>query len=102
MSGGVLVGKNDKIVTWHKPRTRPKGLTKEEFAALPKTLKVREISYLINVAGFRTQRVSLITTLLDTDAFPTHAFTQLYQDRWHLELDLKHLKTSRGFGYSRQ
>ncbi|OUL22210.1 IS4 family transposase [Nostoc sp. 106C] len=96
LKGGVIVGQNDKIVTWHKPRTRPKALTLEEFAALPKMLQVREISDLINISGFRTQSVSLITTLLDTDAFPTHALTQLYRDRWDVELDLKHLKTTLG------
>ncbi|OUL28000.1 hypothetical protein BV378_08545 [Nostoc sp. RF31YmG] len=61
--------------------------------SMPDTL---EISYLINISGFRTQSVSLITTLLDTDAFPTHALTQLYRDRWDVELDLKHLKTTLG------
>ena len=96
LQGGVFVAKNDKIVTWHKPKTCPRGLTKEEFSALPKTQKIREIFYSIEQPGFRTQSVSLLTTLLDIDAFTPTALTQLYRSRWDVELDLKHLKTSLG------
>lgn len=96
LQGGFIVAKNDKILTWLKPKTCPRGLTKEDFAALPKTQKIREVFYSIEQPGFRTQSVSLITTLLDTDDFPTTAFTQLYRSRWDVELDLKHLKTSLG------
>lgn len=96
LQGGVVVGKNDKILTWYKPKTCPKGITKEEFAALPKTLTIREIFYLIDIPGFRTQSVSILTTLLDTKSFPTAAITQLYRQRWDVELDFRHLKTSLG------
>lgn len=92
----MFVAKNDKIVTWHKPKTCPKGLTKQEFSALPKTQKIREILYSIEQPGFRTQSVSLLTTLLDIDAFTPAALTQLYRSRCDVELDLKHLKTSLG------
>lgn len=96
LKGGVLVGKNDKIITWNKPKARPRGVTKEEFDALPKTLKIREICYSIEIAGFRTKSVSLLTTLLDTETYSTTSLIQLYQKRWDVELDLKHLKTSLG------
>ena len=62
---GKIVGSHDKQVIWHKPKTCPKGLTKEEFATLALTLAVREVHYYIAISGFRTQQVSLITTLLD-------------------------------------
>ncbi len=44
LQGGIIVGKNDKIITWHKPKNLPRGITKEEFATLPKTQNIREIS----------------------------------------------------------
>ena len=94
--GGFIVAKNDKILTWNKPKTCPRGLTKAEFAALPKTQTIREVFYSIEQPGFRTQSVSVLTTLLDIDAFPTLDLTQLYCSRWHVELDIKHLKTSLG------
>jgi len=96
LKGGFIIANNDKIVTWRKPKTCPRGLTKAEFAALPKTQKVREVFYSIEQPGFRTQSVSLLTTLLDINAFSTLSLTQLYRSRWNVELNIKHLKTSLG------
>lgn len=93
---GYLINKQDRIVTWRKPKNCPRGITKEQFAALPKTITVREISYNVNVPGFRTQQVTLVTTLLDTQQFPTHELIELYHQRWNIEVNLKHLKTSLG------
>jgi hypothetical protein len=44
---GKIVGSHDKQVVWHKLQNCPKGLTKEEFLRLPKTLIVREIHSLL-------------------------------------------------------
>lgn len=96
MRRGKRVGPNDKLVTWYKPKTCPKGLTKEEFAALPKTLTVREVHYYIAIPGFRTKQVTLITTLLDAKAYSPTQLVKLYGFRWEVELDLNHLKTSLG------
>lgn len=96
MHKGKIIGDCDKLVTWNKPKKCPKGLNKEEFDALPQTITVREIYYYIIIPGFRTQRVSLITTLLDTKTYPTLEIVRLYDKRWDVELDLKHLKTTLG------
>jgi hypothetical protein len=48
------------------------------------------------IPGFRTQQVSLITTLLDAKAYSTLDLVKLYQFRWDVELDLQHLKTTLG------
>ncbi|MEH2035913.1 IS4 family transposase [Nostoc sp.] len=68
---GKIVGDCDKLVTWYKPKSCPKALSKDEFDALPPSITVREIYYYIVIPGFRTQRVSLITTLLDTKTYST-------------------------------
>jgi hypothetical protein len=96
MRKGKIVGDCDKLVTWHKPQKCPKGLSLEEFAALPQFLTVREIYYYIIIPGFRTQRVSLITTLLDKTVYSTLELLKLYGERWNVELNLKHLKTTLG------
>lgn len=93
---GRIFGFCDKQVVWHKPKTCPKALTKEEFAALPLTITVREVHYYIAIPGFRTQQVSLITTLLNAKAYATLELVKLYEFRWDVELDLKHLKTTLG------
>jgi hypothetical protein len=71
-------------------------LIKDEFHALPSTITVREIYYYIVVPGFRTEQVSLITTLLDTTTYSTLDIVGLYGKRWDVELDLRHLKTTLG------
>ena len=96
MRKGKIVGACDKLVTWFKPKKCPKGLSKDEFDTLPPTVTVREIYYYIAIPGFRTQIVSLITTLLDTKTYSTLEIVGLYGQRWDVELDLRHLKTTLG------
>jgi hypothetical protein len=93
---GKIIGESDKLVSWHKPKKCPLGLTESEFAALPQTITVREIYYYIFIPGFRTQQVSLITTLLDTKTYPSLEIVKLYGFRWEVEVNLKHLKTTLG------
>ncbi len=90
------IGSNDRLVTWQKPKSRPQGLSKEEYNSLAKTLTVREIHYSIRIPGRRTQEVTLITTLLDEEIYPKLDFLKLYELRWEAELNLRHLKTSLG------
>ena len=44
--------------------------------------------------GFRTRTVTLVTTLLDGEAYPLAAMAELYGARWRVELNLRHLKTT--------
>lgn len=96
MRKGKIVGACDKLVTWHKPNKRPKGLSLDEFDTLPQTITVREIYYYIVIPGFRTGRISLITTLLDTTTYSPLEIVRLYGKRWDVELDLRHLKSTLG------
>jgi hypothetical protein len=86
----------ESIEVWRKPKTCPKSLSLAEFAQLPKTLTVRIIKYYIPNPGYRTKQVILVTTLLDSKVFPTTEIIGLYGQRWEVELDLKHLKTTLG------
>jgi len=63
MRRGKRIGSCDQLVLWHKPQSRPRGLSKEEFTALPKDLVLCEVHYYIAVPSFRTKQVTLITTL---------------------------------------
>lgn len=96
MRRGKRIGPCDQLVLWSKPKSRPKGLSKEEFAALPLDLVLREVHYYIAIPGFRTKQVTLVTTLLDAVAYPIEKLMRLYSSRWEVELDLKHLKTTLG------
>jgi hypothetical protein len=85
-------GRLDQQVEYFKPAQRPRWMTREAFAALPASLTVRELRYEVSQRGFRTRRVTLVTTLLDPTRYPAADLAQLYFDRWRVELHLRHLK----------
>lgn len=81
----------DVKVIWKRPSQRPPSMTPEEFALLPESIPVRVIRYTIANPGFRTQSVTLITTLLDAD-IPSEDLTELYFRRWGVELHFREIK----------
>jgi Transposase DDE domain len=85
---GVL----DQLVEWFKPPQKPQWMAQEKFAALPDSLVLREIRYRVGRPGFRTETVTLVTTLLDADVYTVEALAQLYGVRWRVEQYLRHLK----------
>jgi hypothetical protein len=87
-----LLGSEDQVVAWSKPKRRPGWMTPAQFAALPDELVVRELRYRVEAPGYRTRSVILVTTLLDAEAYPASALAELYLCRWRIEVDLKHLK----------
>jgi hypothetical protein len=84
----------DRVETWKRPATCPKGLRKSDYRRLPKTLKVREVGYRVETPGFRTHTVTLATTLLDAERYSADALAELYFDRWTVELDFAYIKTT--------
>jgi len=93
---GEVLGPDDRLVVWQKPRQRPPGCTPEEYAAQPATQRVRLVRYRVATPGFRTQEVILVTTLLDPVAYPATALAALYAQRWDIELHLREIKTLLG------
>ena len=86
------LGHLDQWVEYDKPQQRPQWLSAEAFAALPASIRVRELRFTIRTPGFRTKVVTLVTTLLDPVRYPAEELAQLYFDRWQVEVNLRHLK----------
>jgi hypothetical protein len=86
------LGAYDQVVEWFKPGEWPPWMGPEAYRALPEVLRVRELRYQVAVAGFRTREVTLVTTLLDAEAYPAGALAELYGLRWRVETWLRHLK----------
>jgi len=93
---GRRLGKDDHIVTWLKPTTRPRGMTRREFAALPETLTVRELRVRVERKGYRTRVIDVVTTLLDAEVYTKEEIAGLYRRRWEAELNFRHIKTTLG------
>lgn len=83
---GQSLGSRDHVVSWPKP-ARPQWMSKEEYAAYPSILEMREI---------RVRKKVLVTTLLSPKKFRKNELGVLYVDRWQVELDIRNIKTTLG------
>lgn len=88
------LGPEDQIVEWLRPLKVPAWLTPEAWAALPDTLRVRELRYTIARPGYRVHTVTLVTTLLDPVRYPKEKLAEAYGLRWTIETAFGHLKTT--------
>jgi hypothetical protein len=90
------LGRWDQLVEYSKPKGKPRWMQDAAYARLPATLLVRELRYLTPQRGYRTRVITLVTTLLDPEAYPAAELAKLYLSRWQIELNFRHLKTTMG------
>jgi putative transposase len=92
---GRRLGPDDHLVTWRKP-ARPKWLDPALYATLPATLTVREVRTRVCQRGYRVEELVVTTTLMNPDQYSKDELTDLYHERWHVELDIRSIKQSLG------
>jgi hypothetical protein len=88
------LGKWDQMVEWFKPTSKPKWMSVEQYAALPLSLQVRELRFVLPRKGQRTLCVTIATTLLDPVLYPKEKIAELYGVRWRVETHFGELKTT--------
>jgi hypothetical protein len=93
---GKALGPMDRLITWTKPPSCPAGWSEPEFEALPETLAVRIIGLHLSIPGCRTRSVTLVTTMVDAEAYPAEVLRKLYAQRWNVELHFHQLKVALG------
>ena len=93
---GKRRGPLDRHLVWRRPKQVPAGLSVLEWLRLPATLTVRLVRFSVSEKGFRTRRVTLVTTLLDAQKYPVSALAALYRRRWQVELSFRQIKTALG------
>ncbi len=86
----------DRLVGYAKPARRPTWMTVAEYDALPGAVRVREIRVRVRLPGRRVRTLVLVTTLLDRRRYPARALARVYEQRWQVETNLAHLKTTLG------
>ena len=84
---GHSLGKRDHLVRWAKPATRPEWMSLEQYRAFPEQILVREA---------RVDGQVLVTTMQSARAVPKRELSALYARRWHIELDIRNIKTTLG------
>ena len=90
---GQPLGTEDHVVVWQRP-TCPGWMDEETYATIPETLTVLELKVRVDVPGFRVRQLVVVTTLIDAERYPREELARLFRLRWHVELDLRHIKTS--------
>lgn len=90
---GQRLGKGDHVAGWPRP-AKPDWMDQQTFDALPEVLHVRELKVNVDVKGFRTESLIVVTTLTDADAFSHSDIAGLYRQRWLVEIDIRAIKCS--------
>lgn len=88
--------KNDRLVIWEKMKDPPRWMSAEQWAAVPQWMLVRLVTFEVPVKGWRTQQVTVATTLMDPKAWPPAELAELYRRRWQAELFIRDIKTTLG------
>jgi hypothetical protein len=84
---GHRLGARDHLMVLTKPVVKPDWMSQAAYEQAPPSLTVREL---------RTGGKTLVTTLLCPKDTDKAALRSLYRDRWHVELDLRNIKTTLG------
>lgn len=86
---GRRVGTRDHVIVIDKPKKRPDWMSEDDYSAAPATLQLRE---------FKAGGKIMVTTLLNPNTAPKPELKALYRSRWHVELDIRHIKETMGLG----
>ncbi|MEK7448441.1 MAG: IS4 family transposase, partial [Planctomycetota bacterium] len=90
---GQIIALEDHLVEWERPNQLPDWLAGK---CLPEKMMVRELRFHIAAAGFRSETVTIATTLLDAETYPKQDIAELFFCRWQIELRLRDIKTILG------
>ncbi len=93
---GKQLGPNDRLVTWQKPKQRPRGCTLRDWRRVPDSLTLRLVYVSVDVKGWRTKSLVVVTTLTDPVAYPPADIAKLYLRRWAVELFFRDIKMTLG------
>jgi len=90
---GKRLGKDDHLIEWTRP-TKPSWMDDATYASIPEKLVLREVRFKVSEPGRRVKSLTIITTLIDPEAFSVEDIAQLYGFRWNSELDIRAIKQS--------
>ncbi len=80
----VHLDKKDHVIWWEKPR-RPEWMDKKTYDLYPKKIQIRE---------FKVNGNIYVTTLLDHKKCHRKELAKIYERRWEIEVNLRHIKST--------
>jgi len=90
---GIKLGSCDQLIGYPRPKQRPYWMTPQEYADTPDFIFVRHLRYQVIQKGFRTRKIVIATTLLNSEMYTAESIAALYRQRWQVEIDIRSLKT---------
>ena len=90
------LGWQDQLVDYPKPLEKPAWTSDEQWKQLRQSITLREIRRTVQRKGFRPITVTIVTTLLDPEAYPADELVELRLSRWVVETNIRHLKITLG------
>ena len=81
------LGPRDHLVRWSKPATRPQWMSLQQYQGFPEQIVVREA---------KVDGQVLVSTMHNARAVSKRELAALYARRWHIELDIRNIKTTLG------
>jgi hypothetical protein len=91
------LGRDDQLVEWYKPGTRPLWMAERAYAQLPESVVVRELRRRTTGPAGNPVTLTMVTTLTDPRAYPAdgdRSLTELRMRRWDVETNIRHLKST--------
>jgi hypothetical protein len=82
----------DDIIVWQRPN-KPRGMTGEQYRTYPKQLVMRQVTVDASDKNNRPHQFKVITTILH-ESIDAEQFGDLYQQRWHGEVDIRSIKST--------
>ena len=71
-------------------------MNREQFSLLLDSIVVRELRYKLNKKGFRSNEITIVTTLIDPIQYSKTEIAKLYGLRWEIETNIRYLKITLG------
>ena len=97
---GRRLGPRDHLVVWTKPQ-RPDWMAPATYETIPQTMTLRELQFQVIQPGYRTQEITIVTTLTDAEVYTKADIAQLYGFRWNAELDIRAIKQNLNLNHVR-
>jgi len=90
---GTKLGACDHLISYPKPPIKPGWLSQSDYDAAPQSLRVRELRFSPR-KGVKGK--TLVTTLCCAKRYKKSDLKELYKDRWQVEINFRHIKTTLG------
>ena len=84
---GEKLGARDHVVSWSKPKVRPDWMSEAHYASYPAEITLREV---------KVRGKVLVTSFINPREVCKSELGRLFVDRWHVELDIRNIKSTLG------